>query len=184
MPSPLFVTVAPLAVVTDWSKTTVFPIPSYYLGFLRVNLQGREPEGVVARGDEYNRLLDRVQADLERLVDPVSGAPAVRSVARTVDHFGTDIPDTLPDIFFDWAPTAHPKHRVEHPDATLEQRDMFFRRDTRHNLTGFFAAAGPGLPEGQRLGDLSILDVAPTCLHFLGQPIPRDMAGTAVCTIR
>lgn len=165
---------------TDWSSTTMFPIPSYFLGFLRVNLRGREPQGIVDPGSDYRTLLERVEADLKRLIDPESGRPAVRYVARTVDHYKIEPHKSLPDIFFDWAPTPYPKRRVEHPDTVLEQKDLFFTRDSRHNLCGFFAAAGPGITGPRRIPNLSVLDVAPTCLRLMGRPIPESMQGAVV----
>jgi len=168
---------------TDWSSTTVFPIPSYFLGFLRVNLRGREPQGVVEPGSGYLQLLARVEADLKGLTDPVSGKPAVRSIARTVDHFSSDPHESLPDLFFDWAPTPYPKRRVDHPRTTLEQKDMFFNRDTRHDLCGFFAAAGPDITGRGRISNLSVLDVAPTCLRLMGQIVPESMKGLVASEI-
>jgi hypothetical protein len=40
-----------------------------------------------------------------------------------------------------------------------------------------FLARGPGLRKGLRLGEISILDVAPTVLHSLGSPVPRELEG-------
>src|SRR5262249_26367301 len=148
---------------TDWSSTTVFPVPAFFLGFLRVNLRGGEPQGVVEPGADYRKVLDRVEEDLKRLTDPGSGQPAVRYIARTVDLYGTEAHESLPDIFFDWTPASYPKRRVEHPLVVLEQKDLFFNRDTRHDLKGFFAAAGPGISARGRIPNLSALDVAPTC---------------------
>jgi len=168
---------------TDWSSTTVFPIPSYFQGFLRVNLRGREPQGVVDPGPDYLQLLERVEADLKSLTDPESGRPAVRYIARTVDHFNTKPHESLPDIFFDWAPAPYPKRRVEHPNTVLEQKDLFFNRGTRHDLCGFFAAAGPGITGGRRIPNLSVQDVAPTCLRLMGQRVPESMQGAVASEI-
>ncbi|MGA9859726.1 MAG: alkaline phosphatase family protein [Solirubrobacteraceae bacterium] len=46
-----------------------------------------------------------------------------------------------------------------------------------HRWEGMFVAAGPGIRAGARVGELSILDVAPLILHRLGLPIPDDVAG-------
>ncbi len=168
---------------TDWSTTTVFPIPAYFLGFLRVNLRGREPQGIVEPGRDYRRLLDRVEADMKRLVDPLSGKPAIRYIARTVDHYKIEPHPSLPDLFFDWAPTPYPKRRVEHPHAVLEQKDLFFNRDTRHDLCGLFAVAGPGIASRKRIPNVSVLDVAPTLLRLLNQPVPASMQGAVAAEL-
>lgn len=168
---------------TDWAATTVFPVPAYFLGFLRVNLRGREPRGIVEPGPEYLQLLEQVETDLKCLVDPTSGRPAIAHIARTVDHYTIGPHDSLPDIFFDWAPTPYPKLRIEHPRAVLEQKDMFYSRDTRHNLCGFLAAAGPGIARCERVHNLSVLDVAPTFLRLMGQVVPETMQGTVASEI-
>src|SRR4029077_15297057 len=71
-----------LRTTTDWSRTKVFSLPTNYYGFLRVNLRGREPDGIVAPGSDYEALLDRLEADLGALVDPVTNEPAVQSMTR------------------------------------------------------------------------------------------------------
>src|SRR5450756_2050639 len=65
---------------TDWSKTTAFAIPSSYSGFLRVNLRGREPQGIVQPGAEYEQVLRRLENDLKQLTDPETGEPVVDRV--------------------------------------------------------------------------------------------------------
>src|SRR4029079_19010450 len=69
---------------TDWDRTTVFAIPGFYTGFLRVNLRGREPRGIVEAAG-YLAMLDRVEADLRQVVDPITGAPAAERITRTID---------------------------------------------------------------------------------------------------
>jgi predicted AlkP superfamily phosphohydrolase/phosphomutase len=35
---------------TDWDRTTAFPLPGLYSSYIRVNLRGREPKGIVEPG--------------------------------------------------------------------------------------------------------------------------------------
>jgi predicted AlkP superfamily phosphohydrolase/phosphomutase len=162
---------------TNWRETRAFAIPSFYTGFLRVNLRGREPEGTVEPGAEYEHLLDQLEADLAQLVDPVTGAPAVKQVARTVDLFGGDPPLTLPDLFVEWTPTPYLKRRVEHPKAVLTQENLDFTRGSHHTHHGFLAAAGPGIRRGGRIADLPALDLAPTFFSLLDHPVPGSLTG-------
>jgi predicted AlkP superfamily phosphohydrolase/phosphomutase len=46
-----------------------------------------------------------------------------------------------------------------------------------HRWEGTFIAAGPGIRAGSRVGEVSIVDVAPLLLHQLGLAVPDDMAG-------
>jgi predicted AlkP superfamily phosphohydrolase/phosphomutase len=44
-----------------------------------------------------------------------------------------------------------------------------------HRPTGIFAAWGNGIDTGT--ADLSLYDLAPTLLHYLDSPVPKDMDG-------
>lgn len=162
---------------TDWSQATAFAIPALFTSFVRVNLRGREPQGIVAPGDEYAVLLDRLEADLRQLTDPQTGTAAVRQITRTVEAFHTHPPATLPDLFVDWQPGTHFMPRVVHPRAELTQQEPNYFRGSYHSHEGFLAAAGPLIQARGALGDLSLLDVAPTCLALLEQAIPETLSG-------
>jgi predicted AlkP superfamily phosphohydrolase/phosphomutase len=161
---------------TEWSRTRAFAIPGACTSFLRVNLRGREPEGLVEPGAEYAALLRELEADLRLLVDADTGEPAVRAVARTVDLFGDSAAPSLPDLFVSWKPGRF-MERVLHPRAVLEQRRPDFYRRSDHSQHGFVAAAGPQLPCLGAVGELSPLDLAPTFLALLGAPVPEAMDG-------
>ena len=162
---------------TDWRRTTLFSIPSYYTTLLRVNLKGREPQGIVESGGPYDDLLKRAQSDAERLLDPVTGARAVRDVVRTVDLFGPKPPAVLPDMFIEWAEADHFMERVVHPKVELLQDRCEFHRSSDHSREGFVAAAGPSIVDGGDLGDIDPLDLAPTFLTLLGRQGHDDLAG-------
>lgn len=162
---------------TDWQKTTAFPIPSLYTSFLRVNLRGREPQGIVEPGRQYEYVLDRLEADLKQLVDPQTHRPAVKRIARTVDLFGGGPPSSLPDLFVEWTPTTYIKRRVVHPKAVLSQEHLDYSRGSHHTYHGFLAAAGPSIGNRGCLGDIDILDLAPSFLHLMNENIPPEMSG-------
>jgi predicted AlkP superfamily phosphohydrolase/phosphomutase len=63
----------------DWSRTSAYALG---LNSLYVNLRGREREGTVTAGEEYEALLERLEADLRALVDPVNGGAVVSAVTR------------------------------------------------------------------------------------------------------
>ena len=89
---------------TDWSRTRAFAIPVSYTSFIRVNLKGREPQGIVGAGSEYNRLTDEIIDGLHKLPDPETGEPAVLSVNKSTEIFGSRPHENLPDIFVEWKP--------------------------------------------------------------------------------
>ncbi|MEM8504161.1 MAG: alkaline phosphatase family protein [Cyanobacteria bacterium P01_D01_bin.1] len=164
---------------TDWSKTTVFMVPSEFSSYLHVNLKGREPLGIVEPGDEYEALLERLEQDLRQLVDPRSGEPVVQEVLRPRDLFD-DVHDTLPDVVVKWRSGVDFMETVEHPSATLQQERPEFFRGSDHNQSGFVAAAGPAISARGELAPVALRDMAPTFLQLMGQPIPPTLSGRCV----
>jgi predicted AlkP superfamily phosphohydrolase/phosphomutase len=162
---------------TNWSEAAAFAIPSLFTSFIRVNLRGREPQGIVSPGDAYTTLLTRLEEDLQQLVDPRTRAPAVSRVTRTAPVFGLAPPEVLPDLFVEWQSSPHFLARVVHPSAELVQQQPSYFRGSYHSHEGFLAAAGPSIGIRGNLGHIAVLDLAPTFLSLLGVPIPRALAG-------
>jgi hypothetical protein len=52
-----------------------------------------------------------------------------------------------------------------------------------HRREGIFVACGPAVRQNKRLEEASILDLAPTILHLLGQPVPDRMDGQVLTNI-
>jgi predicted AlkP superfamily phosphohydrolase/phosphomutase len=161
---------------TSWEKTKAFSIPSYYTSFVRINLKGREPKGIVEPGAEYKDLLGHLEADLNQLIDPNTGEPAAKQISRAIDVFGGDIPDSLPDLFVEWK-AGHFMRRVVHPRVELVQKKPEFFRVSDHANQGFAAAAGSSIRRQGSIGDISLLDLAPTFLALMGEHTPERMTG-------
>jgi predicted AlkP superfamily phosphohydrolase/phosphomutase len=78
----------------DWSKTR-----AYGLGFngLYLNLEGREAQGIVARGDA-DALMAEISGRLEAYRDPANGKRVVRRVARGDRIYSEQRRDEGPDL--------------------------------------------------------------------------------------
>jgi predicted AlkP superfamily phosphohydrolase/phosphomutase len=160
---------------TNWSKTTAFAIPSAYMSFIRVNLRGREPQGIISQGAEYDAILKQLEADLNQLIDPRSGKKAVRKVWYTNDLFGSDRTSELPDLFVDWQPLPYFMEKLHHPQGELTQKKPEFYRGSDHTHEGFIAFSGESIPLKGNLGEIPILSIAPTFVSLIGEKIPHWM---------
>lgn len=92
-----------------WSDTAAFCHPADNQGYVRLNLRGRERDGIVAP-DEADALLSAIAEGLATFRDP-DGVPAVASVDRVRDHHVGARDDQLPDLVVQWS---------ERPATTLE----------------------------------------------------------------
>jgi predicted AlkP superfamily phosphohydrolase/phosphomutase len=94
----------------DWSRTRAFAQPADNQGYVRLNLRGREREGVVAP-DEADALCAEIADGLTSFSDP-DGSPAVAAVERVRDEFGTGARrHRLPDLVVRWS--DRPATRLE-----------------------------------------------------------------------
>ena len=162
---------------TDWDRTTMFAIPTFFTSFLRVNLEGREPRGQVAPGAEYAELLERIEADLRLLRDPETGEPLVADVLRASTLHDGEPPDLLPDLFVEWVPHIRYRERAVHPRGEIVAYPPEIWRGNDHSRSGFMALAGPSIGRGGDLGEVSLLDLAPTFLALLGKDPVEEMVG-------
>lgn len=86
----------------DWASTRAFAQPADNQGYLRLNLRGREREGIVEPGDA-DALMDEIIEGLLSFTD-LDGTPAVKSVDRVAEAFGAGAhADRLPDLIVRWS---------------------------------------------------------------------------------
>lgn len=167
----------------DWSKTRAFPLVSDPQGCIRINLKGREMEGVVEPGGEYDSLCVRIIEGLRSFVDAGTGEPVAAEIVRTDELYrGGARRDLLPDIVVRWsdAPAAGTKVIVSPRYGTVRW-PMPGRnqsgRSGNHSGHGYFVAAGGGIPPGGSVEGGHILDLAPTACRLLGMEPPASMTG-------
>jgi predicted AlkP superfamily phosphohydrolase/phosphomutase len=169
-----------LATGTDWARTTAFAIPGYYTGYVRVNLKGREPLGVVGPGAEYEALIERLKADFLQLVDAKTGSAVIERVTCTANLFGGGPPLRLPDLVVDWRHLAASARRIVHPKAVLVRRGFGRPRGNYHSASGLVLAAGPSIQRHGRAADFSPLDFAPLFRTLMAEPPPERASGGAI----
>lgn len=91
---------APLFLDVDWTGTRAY---AFGLAGIYVNLRGRERDGVVEGGADYERLLDEIERDLLAMVDPRSGRRPVGLVHRPRESYDGPHVDRGPDLIIGYA---------------------------------------------------------------------------------
>ena len=165
----------------DWQRTRAFFLPTeHFQGFIRINLQGREPEGIVPVSD-YDALCREICHELEQLVNPDTGNRAVKRAVPITDIYqGNNLYD-LPDVVVEWAEDGL-IHHLNHPKfGTISGHEAI--RKAQHSEDGFVIAAGPHIRPGASLLGASTMDLAPTILYLLGQAVPDVLDGRVLSEI-
>lgn len=88
----------------DWATTRAFAHPADNQGYVRLNLKGRERDGIVD-GAEAEELLALIAESLADFRDP-DGEPAVASVDRVSERWQGSEAGRLPDLVVRWRPTS------------------------------------------------------------------------------
>lgn len=169
----------------DWSRTRAFAFETR--GVIYINVKGREPNGVVELGAEYERLRDEIIERLSAWRDPVSGDPLVARVYRREELYEGALIEWVPDLIVEWAGRYQPNlgYRVvsTRPDAvsvlTPSELRSAFRPNATHDVDGIFAIVGDMIRPG-RLAPQALVDITPTILYLAGTPIPRNMDGHVI----
>jgi predicted AlkP superfamily phosphohydrolase/phosphomutase len=164
--------------VVDWSKTRAFAYGTF--GNIVLNVRGREREGIV-EPDECDSLLAEIGGRLLELRGP-AGERIVAQVHRREDLFYGPELGKVPDLLveFDryaWLGKGNLKTRAETLWDEIEVEAGSERSYVgSHRHEGVAIVSGPAAAPGAALGG-ELVDVAPTILYLLGEPIPSDLEG-------
>ena len=159
----------------DWSGSRAY---SYgrHLGSIYINVKGREPQGIVEPGAEYEAVRDEIERMAYDFRDPRTGRKLIGEVLRREEIYSGPYLDRAPDlilrpkepsdIFFGLADFGH-----------RETVSSVYRYSGMHRDYGMLIMNGPGVHRGGTVEGASIQDIAPTVLHTMGLPVPADMDG-------
>lgn len=172
----------------EWSESKLF----FDQNHLWINLEGREPTGVVPQ-EEYDELVAGVQARMRELRDPETGEHVfsfvlTREEAPVVGLYGEYIGDL---VFcyaggYRWTGTAvlaQGEERVVFPSTGGNHGPMIPTYETETTTVyGMMVLAGPGVRKGVveepgEKGSRSTMDVAPTLAELMGMEAPAQNEG-------
>lgn len=158
-----------------WPQMKAFALPSYSEGYVRINLKGRDPSGIVEPGD-YEKVRDDLADSIRRMIDARTGNSMVKDVIFTRETASDDRPG-LPDadIVIIWQ-EASAADVVDSPDVGMIG-PLPFLRSASHREKGFFLCQGEGVARGKDLAECRGIDLAPTILSRMHQEIPSCFEG-------
>ena len=155
----------------DWQKTQAYYHLTGWFWGIRINLKGREPNGIV-QPEEYDGVRNRIIEAMKLTVDEEEGMRVIERICRREDIYSGPYTKDAPDIIFTLNPKYYLSDRIgNYISKKRKVRGGFHRRD------GMFILHGPGIKKGERIIGPHIMDVAPTILYLLGLPIPKGFDG-------
>jgi len=162
----------------DWSKTKAF---SLGLTGMFINRKGREKSGIVAEGEEYRTLARELATKLEALVDPETGARAIRKVEIAPACFDGPYRFDAPDLLIGY----DGGYRNSWECATGSVTPTVFTDNTKSwsgdhcvdpaIVPGVIFSSRPFLTETPRL-----IDIPYSVMKLFGQAPPKYMQGAMI----
>jgi predicted AlkP superfamily phosphohydrolase/phosphomutase len=158
-----------------WQAMRFFALPSFYDGRIRINLAGREAQGMVSPVD-YEKVCDEIESLVRACRDLRTGEPVVDHVQRC----GASDPQMLgpseSDLIIVWSGAAlglsHPEWGPIGP--------LPFRRPGGHSGPyGMAYVAGDNVTAGD-YAVRSSFDVVPTIVELLGEQLPAGLSGRSL----
>jgi predicted AlkP superfamily phosphohydrolase/phosphomutase len=165
----------------DWSRTPAFMLPSDHFGQIRLNVQGREREGIVPPGS-VDDLIDELRAGLLSFRDP-DGEPSVIAVDRVSEVLGRGGQDqSLPDLVVRWSnrPSGGVTHATSAEHGTVRRPGAGSGRSGAH-LPQAWALVVPVSSVGVERDNPSVFDLVPTVCAAVGVEAP-DLPGSPLVT--
>jgi len=154
--------------MVNWKKTKAVPQRDLYI---YVNLQGRDPEGIVEPKD-YEAVQQQIIDALYDYKDPKNGKRVVslalgKKDARILGLYG----DWVGDVVYALNPEYGAQHGQQLPASELGSGDQ----------RSIMVMYGPGFKRGYRLKrNMWLTDIVPTICHILNWPMPKDVEGAVI----
>ena len=153
----------------DWTKTRAFMVPSGDCGYVRLNLRGRERDGIVGP-EEADMLLEQIASALPTFCDP-DGEPVIKKIEFASNSLGCEtLFHPFPDLIVHWSERL-PLHLagVSSPQFGEVPSSGWGSGRTGEHRDGAWALIVPGSSNLKApTKPPHILDIAPTVCAVLG----------------
>ncbi len=173
---------------TDWPRTKAYA--NGRRSEIWINLKGRQPQGIVEPGTQYDELCDWLSEQLLRERDPVTGEPYVERVFRRDELYSGPWLQRSPDLIVRWSQAGWIDNMTFGERTGAEIKRSVGRRDPiielgsgHHTLQGVLLVRGRGIQPGSNPEGATVYDIAPTLLYLMGESLPSDMDGRVLTEI-
>jgi len=170
----------------NWYQTAVYHIGH---GQIFINLKGREQNGIIDPGKEYEELRNSIKNALENLEDPENRENFIERVFKKEELFFGEFFEDAADMII----TYKKEYRTADSDAkgifetdSLVQVNKSKRRGDHVGphlpfaVPGLFIIKGKNLKKGIEIKKKCILDLTPTILYMTNIPVLKDMDGKVI----
>lgn len=166
----------------DFEKSTAFALGhTIPFGAIYLNVEGREPHGLIKKGEQYDQIRTEICGKLANI-----GRELNRNLKVTLfdpkKAYSGDRISLAPDIIFtinDWKCVVIKSFA----DEVFTDSPYSNRHTGSHRMRGIFLSRGPDVRKGKIVEGARIYDIAPTILHMLSSKTPSELDGRVLTEI-
>lgn len=164
----------------EWTRTQAYALGAG--GNIFINLEGREPNGTVAAGTDFEKMCKQVADHFLLLSNPITGEPLVKHVHRGKDLYNGPYAEQSPDLVIEWHDYGFWGRGRYDSDGPIFEKNNHFEFSQQpltgsHRPEGVFIATGPSINPASSPRSPHLMDIAPTILTLLGIEPPKHMDG-------
>lgn len=168
----------------DWPKTKACMINGWLYGFIYLNCIGRENQGIIPFGEEYEKVRNRIRERLLDIQDPETGKNVIKKIHKKEEIYHGEFLDRAPDLI------VIPEDGYEFSRSFLGKPEDLFNKNVikrdhtgNHNRDGIFIFEGSAIDKGRAFPVAHIEDMLPTILYYFDARIPRYAEGRVLTEI-
>jgi len=125
--------------------------------------------------DDREKLREELIRELEEVRNPRTGEKVIKRVYRKEEIYFGQYLEEAPDLVIEPTDGYVIRHALGSDVVfDFDFRDMW---KATHEQEGIFVAYGSDIREGKEVKRAKIVDLAPTILHVMGVPLPKDVDG-------
>ncbi len=159
----------------DWSRTKAYSRGAF--GQIYLNVKGREPEGIVDPGEDYEYVIQDVMSRLRNLNHPETGQPLITDLNRRDEIYTGQFLERAADINFSIQNYLYQSsvQFVNEGESILGPSE--YEDSGSHRANGLVVLAGPDIEANQEIPPAKMEDVTPTLLALANIPVPTNLDG-------
>ena len=159
----------------DWSRTVAYSLGN--VGQIFLNVAGREPQGTVKPGADYEHVRQQIMDQLAEMRDPETGEKVIETIYRREELYHGEQLEQAADIVF--IPTRLEYFGFGEYEFGSNKIIESMQRGISgtHRMNGVFLAYGDRINAGVEIDDAALVDLAPTILHLMSLPVSPEMDG-------
>ncbi len=161
----------------DWKRTKAMMTFPSMNGHIYLNVKGRNENGCVEQGEEYNKIIKDLQRRFSEVVNPLTGKPIFSRVATPEELYNCEKVDkeVVGDLMLipERGYIVHQSTKRKGDRVKIRPDDSF---PGCHCYEGIYIFQGSNIHSGQSK-EAHIVDIAPTVYAALGAVMPDYLDG-------